>query len=139
MSDGNLRQIFKDHLPEAHWQPIETMIGRGIPDVEYCFPGGLSGWIENKKTTGWAVEISSGQIAWLERRARAGGRCFVAVRRQGSARGQARDELWLFRGADARNLLLGGLKETQPLGLYTGGPAKWSWPLIKGFLTMKLT
>lgn len=138
MADGNLRLIFQKHLPEAHWQPVETLIGRGIPDVEYCFPGGITGWIENKKTNGWSVDISPNQVSWAERRIRAGGRCFVAVRRLATAgqRREAADELWLFRGAEARALMTDGLKGKQPvLGIWPKGPAAWDWQAIRRILT----
>lgn len=135
MSDGNLRAIFQKHLPSAHWQPVESWsTGQGVPDVNFCFPGGIEGWIENKATDGWAVDISPHQIAWLERRARAGGRVFVAVRRvaqAGPRRGPACDELWLAPGAEVRSLKATGLAEGGAfLGFWEGGPAKWHWPTI---------
>lgn len=140
-TDGNLRNIFKDHFPKAHWQPVETWsTGQGVPDAEYCFPGGQTGWIENKCTTGWTVDFKKRetQIAWLERRSRVGGRCFVAIRRQvmaGPRRGLATDELWLFPGSAARQLHLNGLRVAQALGCWDGGPARWSWDLIEKILT----
>ncbi len=110
------------------WQAVETgSTGRGIPDLHYCFPGGVSGWIEAKKTTGWAVSISPEQIAWNEQYTRMGGRCFIAVRRQGSARGIGRDELWLFEGNQVRALSEKGLKCGTHLAKYEDGPAKWDW------------
>lgn len=137
MSDGNLRNIFTQHLT-AHFQPIETWsTGQGVPDTNYCFAGGHEGWIENKLTAANAVDISSYQVAWLERRARVGGRVFVAVRRVAAAgprRGVASDELWLFPGRTARLLMLGGLKATAPLGNWAGGPAAWDWEAIRGHL-----
>jgi len=72
MSDGNLRQIFQQYIPEAHWQSIETLIGRGTPDMNGCL-NGTEFWIENKLTSGWAVTFETGQVAWAERRVRAGG------------------------------------------------------------------
>lgn len=138
MSDGNLRKLFSQYLPDAMWVPCETWsTGQGVPDVYYIFPNGKSGWIENKVTAADAVEIGPHQIAWLERHARYWGRSFVAVRRQSKAgpiKGAARDELWLCRGADVRHIATQGLAATKPLGLYSGGPARWSWPLIRRFL-----
>lgn len=138
VSDGNLRTIFQKHLPEAHWQPVETLVGRGIPDVEYCFPGGITGWIENKLTNGWTVDISPNQIAWAERRVRVGGRVFLAVRRQtnaGPRRGAATDELWLFNGSQSRQVSLTGLKAPiQPIGCWPSGPSRWNWEAIRKIL-----
>jgi hypothetical protein len=141
MSDGNLKNIFRAKLPEAHWQPVETWsTGQGVPDVEYCFPGGFSGWIENKLTAGWRVKYEPHQVGWLERRARMGGRCFVAVRRRcpaGPHRGPACDELWLFPGSKARLLLKEKMVASEALGIYSGGPAQWNWAAIKKHLTTK--
>jgi hypothetical protein len=137
MTDGNLRTLFHKHLPEAHWQSIETWgTGQGVPDTEYCFPNGLCGWIEFKLTSGWTVNFKdrAHQIAWLERRARAGGRCFVAVRRKvpaGPRRGLATDELWLFPGIAARDLAQNGLKTLPALGVWPDGPARWPWDKVK--------
>lgn len=138
MSDGNLRSLFQKHLPDIHWQPIETWsTGQGVPDVNGCC-GGREFWIENKATGGWTIHFEPGQVAWAERRVRAGGRTFVAVRRQANAgprRGQAVDELWLFNGESARALALNGLKAgPRPLVQTSGGPARWDWPKIRQLL-----
>ena len=137
MSDGNLRQLLQNHLPMIHWQSIETLIGRGTPDMNGCLDG-QEFWIENKATSGWTVTFETGQVAWHERRFRAGGRTFIAVRRQaiaGPRRGEAVDELWLFRGQEARAVSLDGLKGKQPIvGIWHGGPARWDWGAIKGHL-----
>lgn len=138
MSDANLGSIFQNHMPTVHWQRIETMVGRGTPDLNGCLYG-QEFWIENKTTSGWAVTFEMGQVAWHERRLRAGGRTFVAVRRianAGPRRGAACDELWLYRGQAARQLEAGGLKETRHLatGLWVGGPARWHWDTIGSIL-----
>lgn len=137
MSDGNLGQLFQKHLPEVHWQRIETLVGRGTPDLNGCL-WGREFWIENKLTSGWTVNFEIGQTAWAERRARAGGRTFVAVRRiatAGPRRGAACDEMWLFRGQEARQLEAEGLKGQQPIiGCWSGGPAKWDWDKIRKVL-----
>lgn len=138
-TDGNLGSIFQKHLPKVHWQRIETLIGRGTPDLNGCLDG-KEFWIENKSTSGWAVKFEDGQVAWHERRCRAGGRTFVAVRRQanvGPRRGDACDELWLFRGQEARRVCAEGLKGKQSIpvcGIWHGGPAKWDWDWIRKVL-----
>jgi hypothetical protein len=129
VSDGQLRQIFRKHLPEAHWQAIETWsTGQGVPDVEYCFPGGACGWIENKATQGWKVDVRPHQVAWIERRIRSGGRVFVAIRRKG-------DELWLFPGDEVRRISEEGIKALQPILLCCSGPAHWNWGKVREILT----
>lgn len=138
MSDGNLRTIFRTRLPEVHWQGIETWsTGQGVPDMNGCIDG-QEFWIENKLTTGWAVTFEPGQVAWHERRVRAGGRVLLAVRRQskgGPRLGAATDELWLFRGQESRAVSVDGLKGGQPvLGIWPGGPARWNWDTIRKIL-----
>jgi len=134
MIDGGLRKLFRKHLPRFDWTTIESgLTGQGIPDSNFCFDG-VEGWIEFKKTTAWAVEMRKEQVAWLERRNRARGRTFIAVRRyrRKGPRTVACDELWLFPGTAARALFKNGLMDNQnpPLGVLNGGPAKWDWHFV---------
>lgn len=135
--DGGLRGLFRTHLkPHADMQAVETgLIAAGVPDLNYC-ASGREGWIEMKQTDGWAVTLRPEQVGWLCRRARAGGRVFVAVRRWhdgGPRRGPAVDDLWLLRGKYAPDLKTGGLtwaREHCPsavIGVWSGGPARWDW------------
>lgn len=136
-SDGGLRKLFKDKYPDAHFQPVESWsTGLGVPDTEYCFPGGLTGWVEYKQTGAWAVRISPEQVAWAERRSRVGGRVFLAVRRQAKAgpRRVAVDTLFLYRGTQARAVLLDGVR-TPPLATWDGGPGRWEWSKVRALLT----
>ena len=141
--DGGLSSLFQKHLPMAHWQGIETGgTGRGIPDLNYCLDG-QEGWIELKSTAAWAVKIEPGQVAWIERRARAGGRVFVAVRRKsppGPRKGPGGDELWLLDHRAARELATPGVglndfPRSLVLELSFGGPARWDWDRVKDVLT----
>jgi hypothetical protein len=115
MIDGGLRQLFRQHLPKVHWQAIETGgTGRGIPDLNGCL-GGIEAWIELK---GPKTPMRPEQVAWIERRARAGGRVFIALRKP-------RDTLILLPARGARALLEKTLPAT--LGRWTGGPSAWDW------------
>lgn len=139
--DAGLRAIFRDHLKQVQWTSIETGgTGRGIPDSEFCFPGGVTGWIEFKAAEGWAVDMRPEQVGWLARRARMGGAAFVAVRRQapaGPRRGPAVDELWLFPAGAAKTLKQQGLRgAAAPLGCWPGGPAAWDWAAVTRALTV---
>jgi hypothetical protein len=117
--DGGLRSLFRENLPKFHWTSIESpLTGMGTPDANYCYDS-IEGWIEFKQTKGWAVTLRVEQVGWLLRRTRAGGRTFVAVRRK--------NELYLFRGSDARSLRENGIKGALPVAHETGGPAKWRW------------
>lgn len=135
--DAGLRKILRANLPHFHWQAIESgATGGGIPDANYCC-GGCEGWVECKWTPALAVKFRPEQVGWLSRRARAGGRVFVAVRRHCEAgpRRVARDELWLFRGADAALVRDGGLEGlARPLGVWCHGASCWGWPEVEGLL-----
>lgn len=109
--------------------------GLGTPDCEYCFLGNRQGWIEYKQTSAIAVRISPEQVAWIERRVRVGGRVHLIVRKKALAgpRRLAVDELYLYRGAQVRAVLLEGLR-TNPIGFWGGGPARWNWDAIRAWL-----
>ncbi len=137
MRDGDLRRLFRVHLPLFDWQSIETGgVGLGVPDLNYCFAG-QEGWLELKQTQAMAVSIDAVQVAWIERRLRAGGRVFVAVRRHcpSGPRREARDELWLLHGAQSRNLHDHGLGQSDALLHCVGGPAKWDWAAVGKILS----
>jgi hypothetical protein len=128
MIDGDLRPLFKKHLPSVDWQPIEIgALGRGVPDMNFCFKGS-EGWIENKKTNGWKFRWKPEQIGWSERRMRHGGRFFVAVRRLKPEKGI--DQLYFFHGKDFRAVAEYGVTARDPLVLAEGGPEKWDWASV---------
>lgn len=132
MRDGNLRDMFQQHLWQAHWQAIETgAIGSGTPDSNWCWDG-AEGWVEFKATTTLAVPLRPSQVAWLSRRARVGGRVHIAVRRKtlgGPRLGRPVDELWVLQGGEAEAVLASGLSRSAPyvLGVWNGGPKVWDW------------
>jgi len=136
MTDGELRKKFQEFIPQFHWQSVETWsTGQGVPDCNFC-GFGKEGWIEFKKTETMRVTVSPEQVAWMERRMRNGGRCFVAVRRRhsgGARKGDAVDELWLFDGQAIRILKNEPLVAV-PLNFLlkktSGGPTEWDWPKV---------
>lgn len=135
MSDGGLRKLFSDHLKQAHWQSVETWsTGKGVPDVNYCFPDGIEGWVECKKTETFRLDISPEQVSWAETRMRRGGRVFIGVRRQtteGPRKGPPVDELWLFKGVAIRWLTYQKMNNTMGLALRCeGGPRNWDWAAV---------
>lgn len=135
--DGGLRKIFRQHLGHFHWQSVESLYtGNGTPDSNYCW-GGYEGWVEFKKTEANAIKFQTEQPGWHIRRARAGGRTFVAVRvlKKESARKRATDALALYRGSDIEELRDYGLAGAPPLALEEGGPAAWNWARIGTILT----
>lgn len=81
MTEVELWNALNRRLPEVHWQRIENTIGNGVPDVNGCF-GGVDFWIELKVLEGvrkrsFRRPLSGPQCAWLTKRWRAGGACFV--------------------------------------------------------------
>jgi hypothetical protein len=124
--DGGLRQIFRTKFRDYQWTSIETgAVSPGTPDAEYCAPGGLSGWVEFKKTSGWKVEFRPLQVPWIHRRARLGGRVFIAVRRK-------KDELYLISGADVLELEEKGVKNFVPIAGV--GSRNWDWNEVEQIL-----
>lgn len=140
--DGDLSKLFQKHLPMVDWQSVETWsTGRGVPDLNYCY-NGIEGWIELKFTTAWAVKMEPGQVAWIERRKRAGGRVFLAIRRKsapGPRKGSGSDELWLLDHRAARELTTPGVGLGDICGFVkyfcVGGPTRWDWDWVRGVLT----
>lgn len=135
MIDGGLRPIFRQHLRAGwHWQSVETgLIGGGVPDSNYCV-GGREGWVEYKRASANAVGLRPAQVAWLDRRGRAGGRVTIAVRRVRRARARSApcDELWLLEGAKAVRVAELGLAASDAVLLRCdGGPAHWDWEQVE--------
>jgi hypothetical protein len=124
--DGELRMIFRQHLPRVGWTTIETAaVEPGVPDFNGCYDG-IEFWVEMKQTSAWAVEVKKSQVAWHRLRQSKGGRTFFAVRQ----RNAAQDNLFLINGSYAAKLRESGLKGCPHLVLASGGPAKWNWIAI---------
>lgn len=138
MIDGGLRAKLIAGIPKFHWQAVETSVSRGLPDLEFCSPLGISGWVECKRITSGSDHCdhppTPEQVSWLERRSRYNGRCFIAVRRYhsgGPRLGKPVDRLYLMLGDQVRPLLLGGIRTCLIQGTWDGGPARWNWAEIE--------
>ena len=127
--DGGLRPLFRKKLSIGwQWTTIETgATTGGVPDAEYCTRGGAQGWIEFKACSGWRPTIRPLQVSWIARRARLGGRVFIAVVRE-------RTELWLIGGQNVVALADQGLRASGGLTFH-GGPQRWDWKEIAKVLT----
>jgi hypothetical protein len=136
--DGGLRPLFRKHLPMVDWQPVETgVISSGVPDVNGCYRG-VEWWMECKATAAFGVRFQPHQPAWIHRRYRAGGRVWVAVRRQhggGVRRGPPVDELLLVPGQHVLVLAQQGLVPGLVVAHWPGGPGNWHWPGVLACLT----
>jgi hypothetical protein len=134
MIDGGLWGVLREHWPHVDKQRVETGgTGLGIPDVNACLAG-VEVWLELKGTEAWAVAIRPEQVAWAERRTRAGGRVLLLTRRRCAAgpRRVACDELWIHRATDIRHVSALGLRGgPPPLHRSDGGPSNWLWPVIE--------
>jgi Holliday junction resolvase len=80
--ESQLWTLVKQHIPkDAHVQRIETgLTGKGVPDLNYC-QNGKEIWIELKSIRGNKSQLSPFQIAWIHNRAKAGGNCYVLIRK----------------------------------------------------------
>jgi hypothetical protein len=140
--DGGLRSLFHKNI-KGVWTAIETgETSRGVPDSNYLFEGGIEGWIEFKQTATNKIKRTTSwpfQIGWHMRRARYGGRSFIAVR-------QCDDNLWIIPGAAARDLDEYGLNYLRlpcisllaayhVVAVFHGGPKLWNWNHIANFIS----
>lgn len=144
-SDDGLRALFRNHLLQFHWTTIETgMVTMGVADSNYLHYGGVEGWVEHKATRKWSPKIRPQQISWIHRRARLGGRCWIAVRRRhggGPRLGDPVDQLWMVPAAHVRELASGGLRMlagnnygVTRFWYWAGGPGCWDWEAVAGLL-----
>lgn len=129
-ADGGLRAIIQKYVTRFQWSPIETGLTiPGVPDIEFCTQHGVQGWIECKRTDGFVIGLSTFQIGWIERRARYGGRVFIAVWRKQS-------EFWLLSPTIARTNSLAGMgpSSDKVLLFASGEPSEWPWDQISRVL-----
>jgi hypothetical protein len=145
-ADDGLRKIIHDCLPKPDWAwtPLETGgTTNGVPDSHFLHrPTGRQGWVESKKSDGWAVKVEPHQVAWHEIRAE---HCntFFAVRTRGvAASGGMGDGMWLIRGTAAKLLADGGLRAALEggavIGTWRGSPRRWAWWEIERLLTGRI-
>lgn len=131
--DGGLRGVFRECLLGYQVTSIESgTTEAGIPDCEYIARNGVSGWLEMKKTDGWAYIIRPFQIGWIERRMRMGGKVYVCVRRKQES--IKHDEIWVLHPSVARLGTLKGLGIGDVLIWGSGGPSRWPWAKIRELL-----
>jgi hypothetical protein len=124
--DGDLRAIFRNHLPQVAWSSIETgAVEPGVADMNGCL-NGVEFWIEMKRTFFSAVDVKPSQVAWHRLRQSKGGRTFFAVRR--------RSDLFLISGSHAVELRREGLSGCPFLLFTDGGPSGWDWRAILAIL-----
>lgn len=138
-TDGGLRSLFRENMRDGiMWTSVETgMTAGGVPDSNFLTRDGVEGWVEFKQTNKNSVVFQPGQIGWLTRRARYGGRAFVAVRFRhegGPRKGPPADELRIYGAADAPALQSGGMAAAHPLLQTGGGPARWRWLAVRALL-----
>lgn len=85
---------------------LETWAMPGVPDVVLCDERGLFHFVELKATAGNAVDLRPHQVAWLSNHGH--GSVWVLVKKL-KTKNQP-EQLYLYRGADAVDLKMEGLK-----------------------------
>jgi len=135
MKDGGLRGIFRNHFRNWQWSSIESAgTVSGVPDGEFCAPGGIQGWIEFKQTHINHVSIRPLQVAWIDRRTRLGGNVWIAVRRVPTSHQEwGADQLWLMNGDQVLALQKGGLDNVHAWR-WDGGPGMWNFDEVMNIL-----
>lgn len=87
MAEADLWKTLRDAMAtEGHFDRIENMIGRGMPDVTYCIHG-ASGFIELKYLDHWPRQgkpvvlkhFTPQQRNWIRQRLSAEGRVFLLL------------------------------------------------------------
>ena len=106
MSEANLWNLTRKHLNDFFLQRIETAIERGIPDLFYCTPEGVCGWIEGKyadkpvrETSKVRLKVSVEQMAWHRSFSRFNGRVYILAK--------VSKEIYLYRPEMAEKLISG--------------------------------
>ena len=92
-----LRPLMREAAPGIVVERIESWSTPGFPDVSGCWDG-RDFWLELKIVQNLRVKMRPGQVRWLERRWKAGSRCFIL------AYGPDHNDLCLFKGKVAREL-----------------------------------
>ena len=104
--------LVRGHLPpKSHFQRIETGgTGKGIPDVNFCWKG-IEVWIELKIVKGKRILLAPEQVAWMFRRTKVGGRCWIMARdiADGPRKGKY-DRIYLWSGEHAGEVLENGVQ-----------------------------
>lgn len=138
-ADDGLRLLMRQSLREKiFWTTIETgMVALGVPDINYLSDGGCEGWVECKSTKANAIKFRPEQIGWHLRRARYGGRTWIAVRRRhrgGVRKGAEVDELWMAAGCWIEQVADQGIMCPHVIKMGDGGPSDWDWGKVRRHL-----
>lgn len=95
--ETTLYQNLKKHLPQVHWQRIESPMTQGTPDVNGCIQS-QEFWLELKIARGNKIKFSNFQCNWAVKRMASGGKVFSLI--------QHHDNKWirLYEGNQFRKL-----------------------------------
>lgn len=117
--ETTLYQNLKKHLPQVHWQRIESPMTQGTPDVNGCIQA-QEFWLELKIARGNKIKFSNFQCNWAVKRMASGGKVFSLIQHQ--------DNKWirLYEGNQFRKLQE-SLSSTECLYEMQPQYTKWKW------------
>lgn len=109
MSEAIFRKRIKDFSSPCgfgcHWQSVESSAtGQGIPDLNGCHAG-VDVWLEIKYTEHLKTKnigLKPQQIAWIYKRAKAGGNIWIALYMQTAKRSVG--FLYLWQGKEVQKV-----------------------------------
>jgi hypothetical protein len=102
-TEAHFWAAIRTHIPEAHWQRIESgLTAAGVPDVNGCYLG-HEVWLELKIVRGRRVHLTPNQTNWLVKRSTYGGHCFVVAQ-------DIEGKILLWAGRFAREVMEDGIR-----------------------------
>src|SRR5688572_29251316 len=102
---------------DYHGMRVENTAGVGQPDINICIEG-IDIWIESKERRGNVIKIRPSQIAWIQKRSRAGGAVYIMVLHN--------DTVALYNGNQARLLTDPATVDKAKKLALINRPFKWS-------------
>ena len=79
--ETTLYQSLRKHIPQVHWQRVESPMTQGTPDVNGCIQS-KEFWLELKIARANKINFSNFQCNWSFKRMASGGKVFSLILQQ---------------------------------------------------------